>query len=174
MRIYPEGHKAAAVIPLLDLAQRQIGKFISLFLCSLREALVHGFVMILSQSSIQSHTKMLSTVLLKFRHTVVMITFKKSSELKVIFIKLSAYHLVLSSDFDNLHFIFVYFFCFLIGWVPISAMNRVAEMLHMPKMRVYEVATFYTMFNRSIFTGFIIFHFMHYQSIYLMAYVMTC
>ena len=34
------------------------------------------------------------------------------------------------------------------GWVPISAMNRVAEMLHMPKMRVYEVATFYTMFNR--------------------------
>lgn len=58
MSIYPEGHKAAAVIPLLDLAQRQI------------------------------------------------------------------------------------------GWVPISAMNRVAEMLHMPKMRVYEVATFYTMFNR--------------------------
>ena len=34
------------------------------------------------------------------------------------------------------------------GWVPISAMNRVAEMLHMPRMRVYEVATFYTMFNR--------------------------
>ena len=25
MSIYPEGHKAAAVIPLLDLAQRQIG-----------------------------------------------------------------------------------------------------------------------------------------------------
>eukprot|EP00794_Sanderia_malayensis_P018874 gene18874-20774_t len=58
MSIYPEGHQAAAVIPLLDLAQRQL------------------------------------------------------------------------------------------GWVPISAMNRVAEMLHMPKMRVYEVATFYTMFNR--------------------------
>jgi NADH dehydrogenase (ubiquinone) flavoprotein 2 len=34
------------------------------------------------------------------------------------------------------------------GWLPISAMHRVAEMLDMPKMRVYEVATFYTMFNR--------------------------
>ena len=27
-------------------------------------------------------------------------------------------------------------------------MNYVADMLEMPKMRVYEVATFYTMFNR--------------------------
>jgi NADH dehydrogenase (ubiquinone) flavoprotein 2 len=35
------------------------------------------------------------------------------------------------------------------GWLPISAMHRVAEMLDMPKMRVYEVATFYTMFNRN-------------------------
>ena len=35
------------------------------------------------------------------------------------------------------------------GWLPISAMNKVAEVLGMPKMRVYEVATFYTMFNRS-------------------------
>ena len=26
MNIYPEGHQAAAVIPLLDLAQRQLGK----------------------------------------------------------------------------------------------------------------------------------------------------
>ncbi|XP_046397828.1 NADH dehydrogenase [ubiquinone] flavoprotein 2, mitochondrial [Ischnura elegans] len=34
------------------------------------------------------------------------------------------------------------------GWLPISAMHAVAEMLNMPKMRVYEVATFYTMFNR--------------------------
>ena len=34
------------------------------------------------------------------------------------------------------------------GWCSISAMNRVAEMLRMPPMRVYEVATFYTMFNR--------------------------
>ncbi|XP_025029125.1 NADH dehydrogenase [ubiquinone] flavoprotein 2, mitochondrial isoform X2 [Python bivittatus] len=34
------------------------------------------------------------------------------------------------------------------GWLPISAMNKVAEILQMPPMRVYEVATFYTMFNR--------------------------
>ncbi|XP_069702010.1 NADH dehydrogenase [ubiquinone] flavoprotein 2, mitochondrial [Periplaneta americana] len=59
MAIYPEGHKKAAVIPLLDLAQRQ-----------------HG-------------------------------------------------------------------------WLPITAMHKVAEILSMPKMRVYEVATFYTMFNRN-------------------------
>uniref|UniRef100_A0A1B6FPB4 NADH dehydrogenase [ubiquinone] flavoprotein 2, mitochondrial n=1 Tax=Cuerna arida TaxID=1464854 RepID=A0A1B6FPB4_9HEMI len=58
MSIYPEGHKRAAVIPLLDLAQRQ-----------------HG-------------------------------------------------------------------------WLPISAMHSVADLLGMPKMRVYEVATFYTMFMR--------------------------
>lgn len=59
INIYPEGHQRAAVIPLLDLAQRQAG-----------------------------------------------------------------------------------------GWLPISAMHAVADMLSMPKMRVYEVATFYTMFNR--------------------------
>jgi len=34
------------------------------------------------------------------------------------------------------------------GWLPISAMHYVADMLEMPKMRVYEVATFYTMYNR--------------------------
>ncbi|XP_072524578.1 NADH dehydrogenase [ubiquinone] flavoprotein 2, mitochondrial [Salminus brasiliensis] len=34
------------------------------------------------------------------------------------------------------------------GWLPISAMNKVAEILEIPPMRVYEVATFYTMFNR--------------------------
>lgn len=34
------------------------------------------------------------------------------------------------------------------GWLPISAMNYVADMLHLPHMRVYEVATFYTMFMR--------------------------
>jgi len=59
MSIYPEGHKRAAVIPLLDLAQRQ-----------------HG-------------------------------------------------------------------------WLPISAMHHVAEVIGMPRMRVYEVATFYTMFMRN-------------------------
>jgi len=35
------------------------------------------------------------------------------------------------------------------GWLPISAMHKVADMLGMPKMRVYEVATFYTMFMRN-------------------------
>lgn len=35
------------------------------------------------------------------------------------------------------------------GWLPISAMNSVAELLNVSRMRVYEVATFYTMFNRS-------------------------
>lgn len=34
------------------------------------------------------------------------------------------------------------------GWLPISAMHKVAEILDLPKMRVYEVATFYTMFMR--------------------------
>jgi len=34
------------------------------------------------------------------------------------------------------------------GWLPLAAMDRVAKMLQMPPMRVYEVATFYTMFNR--------------------------
>ena len=60
MAIYPDGHKRAAVIPMLDLAQRQSG-----------------------------------------------------------------------------------------GWLPISAMHHVAEVIGMPRMRVYEVATFYTMFMRN-------------------------
>ncbi|GAA94437.1 uncharacterized protein L969DRAFT_55261 [Mixia osmundae IAM 14324] len=34
------------------------------------------------------------------------------------------------------------------GWTSISVMNYVANLLDMPPMRVYEVATFYTMFNR--------------------------
>ena len=33
------------------------------------------------------------------------------------------------------------------GWLPQAAMHCVAEMLGMPRIRVYEVATFYTMFN---------------------------
>jgi len=60
LSIYPDGHKRAAVIPLLDLAQRQNG-----------------------------------------------------------------------------------------GWLPISGMHHVAEVIGMPRMRVYEVATFYTMFMRN-------------------------
>ncbi|KAI5302823.1 NADH:ubiquinone oxidoreductase 24 [Ascosphaera pollenicola] len=35
------------------------------------------------------------------------------------------------------------------GWTSISVMNEVARILEMPPMRVYEVATFYTMYNRS-------------------------
>jgi len=34
------------------------------------------------------------------------------------------------------------------GWLPITAMHYVGDLLKMPYMRVYEVATFYTMFNR--------------------------
>ncbi|CAK5074773.1 unnamed protein product [Meloidogyne enterolobii] len=33
-------------------------------------------------------------------------------------------------------------------WLPISAMHEVARILEIPRMRVYEVATFYTMYNR--------------------------
>ncbi|RIA94498.1 thioredoxin-like [2Fe-2S] ferredoxin-domain-containing protein [Glomus cerebriforme] len=35
-----------------------------------------------------------------------------------------------------------------LGWTSISVMNSVAKLLEIPPMRVYEVATFYTMFNR--------------------------
>ncbi|CAI5486853.1 unnamed protein product [Closterium sp. Naga37s-1] len=34
------------------------------------------------------------------------------------------------------------------GWLTVAAMNKVANLLGMPYIRVYEVATFYTMFNR--------------------------
>jgi len=34
------------------------------------------------------------------------------------------------------------------GWLPVSAMNKVAKILKMKPIDVYEVATFYTMFNR--------------------------
>jgi NADH-quinone oxidoreductase E subunit len=33
------------------------------------------------------------------------------------------------------------------NWLPIAAMEHVAEILSMPQIRVMEVATFYTMFN---------------------------
>jgi NADH dehydrogenase (ubiquinone) flavoprotein 2 len=35
-----------------------------------------------------------------------------------------------------------------LGWTSLSVMNEVARILEVPPMRVYEVATFYTMFNR--------------------------
>ncbi|KAL4399651.1 NADH:ubiquinone oxidoreductase 24 [Malassezia pachydermatis] len=34
------------------------------------------------------------------------------------------------------------------NWLPLNAMNYIADLLEMPAMRVYEVATFYTMYNR--------------------------
>ncbi len=33
------------------------------------------------------------------------------------------------------------------GWLPRAALDSVADMLEMPRIRMYEVATFYTMFN---------------------------
>ena len=35
------------------------------------------------------------------------------------------------------------------NWLPVAAMDMIAEMLEMPPVRVYEVASFYTMFNRA-------------------------
>lgn len=35
------------------------------------------------------------------------------------------------------------------GFVSLAVMNKVAEVLEMQPIRVYEVATFYTMYNRS-------------------------
>ena len=35
------------------------------------------------------------------------------------------------------------------GWLSLASMNRVASVLGMANIRVYEVATFYSMFNRS-------------------------
>ncbi|KAF2346004.1 Thioredoxin-like fold, partial [Trinorchestia longiramus] len=40
------------------------------------------------------------------------------------------------------------------GWLPLTAMHEVARILDMPRMRVYEVATFYTMFMRSVILFF--------------------
>jgi len=34
------------------------------------------------------------------------------------------------------------------GWLPLAAMNYVADYLKVPRMRIYEVATFYTMYIR--------------------------
>ena len=42
------------------------------------------------------------------------------------------------------------------NWLPREAMDYVADMLEMPRIRVYEVATFYTMFNKDkVGTNFI-------------------
>lgn len=36
------------------------------------------------------------------------------------------------------------------GWLPVAAMDKVANIVGVVPMRVYEVATFYTMFNRCV------------------------
>jgi len=40
------------------------------------------------------------------------------------------------------------------GWLPLAAMNKVAKILQIPPMAVYEVASFYTMFNRYAYLEF--------------------
>ncbi len=35
------------------------------------------------------------------------------------------------------------------NWLPVAAMNYVADMLEVPRVKAYEVASFYTMFNRA-------------------------
>lgn len=35
------------------------------------------------------------------------------------------------------------------GWLPLAAMHKVAQICEVPPVRVYEVASFYTMFNRN-------------------------
>lgn len=35
------------------------------------------------------------------------------------------------------------------GWLSLASMNKIAEILGMAPIRVYEVGTFYSMFNRS-------------------------
>jgi NADH dehydrogenase (ubiquinone) flavoprotein 2 len=35
------------------------------------------------------------------------------------------------------------------GWLPLAAMDKVAQLCHVAPVRVYEVASFYTMFNRT-------------------------
>jgi NADH:ubiquinone oxidoreductase subunit E len=34
------------------------------------------------------------------------------------------------------------------NWIPLAAMNKIAQILECAPMRVYEVASFYTMYNR--------------------------
>ena len=36
------------------------------------------------------------------------------------------------------------------NWIPLAAMKYIAKFLEMPYIKVYEVATFYTMYNLSL------------------------
>ena len=40
------------------------------------------------------------------------------------------------------------------NWIPLSAMKYIAKMLEMPYIKVYEVATFYTMYNLAPVGGY--------------------
>jgi NADH-quinone oxidoreductase E subunit len=42
------------------------------------------------------------------------------------------------------------------GWLPTAAMNYVAEMISVPRIRAYEVATFYSMYNLSPIGKFLV------------------
>uniref|UniRef100_A0AAZ3R181 NADH dehydrogenase [ubiquinone] flavoprotein 2, mitochondrial n=1 Tax=Oncorhynchus tshawytscha TaxID=74940 RepID=A0AAZ3R181_ONCTS len=84
--MYPEGHKQAATIPVLDLAQRQ-----------------HGWLPISAMNKVNQSINIPISAMNKVNQSI------------------------------N---------------IPISAMNKVAEVLEVPPMRIYEVATFYTMFLR--------------------------
>ena len=36
------------------------------------------------------------------------------------------------------------------NWIPLAAMKYIAKMLNMPYIKVYEVSTFYSMYNLSL------------------------
>lgn len=105
---FPAEHKTAAVIPVLDIAQRQHGKSGVYVWCVF--ALSHQLCLFRTYI----HTLSLSLFSPLLRSSSVPVDPSGSPG----------------------------------GWLPITAMDAVAALLEMPKIRVYEVATFYTMFNR--------------------------
>lgn len=42
------------------------------------------------------------------------------------------------------------------NWIPITAMDHIAEILGVPKMNVYEVANFYTMYHKELVGTYVI------------------
>lgn len=63
-------------------------------------------------------------------------------------------HTLRVSISNGIHMFLCFFFSSLFfrvqngGWLPVAAMDKVANIVGVTPMRVYEVATFYTMFNR--------------------------
>ena len=120
---YPEGHEAAAAIPLLDIAQRQHGtplSFTDWF--SKTRLFLHYMWVHVWFNRISCNTPCTTTVC---DHSI-------ANWLKIINLHITWWRLLFA------------------GWLPITAMHYVADYLKMPRMRVYEVATFYTMFNRLV------------------------